>query len=76
MPISEYLRRQAEACLRIARGGFDLGTAERLRMLAAELRAKAEEVEELEKDQELFDLPMARDNGSPRSGRNGSEGYG
>ena len=48
MPISEYLRRQAENCLRIARQGFDLETAERLRHMAADLEAKADEVEEQE----------------------------
>jgi hypothetical protein len=44
--MKDYLRRQADACLRIARGGFDLGTAERLRVLASELRAKADELEQ------------------------------
>ncbi len=42
---AEYLRRQAEACLRIARGCFDLASAERLRLMAAELRGKADEIE-------------------------------
>ena len=36
----EYLRRQAENCLRIARTCFDLASAERLRLMAAELNAK------------------------------------
>ena len=41
----EFLRRQAENCLRIARTCFDLASAERLRLMAAELNAKATEVE-------------------------------
>jgi hypothetical protein len=41
----EFLRRQAENCLRIARGCFDLASAERLRLMAAELIAKAAELE-------------------------------
>ena len=52
MPISDYLRRQADACLRIARAGFDLGTAERLRVLASELRAKADELDDEQDNQE------------------------
>ena len=32
----EFLRRQAENCLRIARSCFDLTSAERLRLMAAE----------------------------------------
>jgi hypothetical protein len=42
----EFLRRQAENCLRIGRGCFDLTSAERLRLMAAELNAKADEIEE------------------------------
>ena len=42
----EFLRRQAENCLRIARSCFDLASAERLRLMAAELIAKAAEMEE------------------------------
>lgn len=41
----EFLRRQAECCLRIARSCFDLTSAERLRLMAAELNAKATELE-------------------------------
>jgi hypothetical protein len=43
---AEYLRRQAEACLRIARSCFDLTSAERLRLMAAELTKKAAEIEQ------------------------------
>jgi len=50
MPISDYLRRQADNCLRIARQGFDLATAERLRHMAAELQAKADELDEEEEN--------------------------
>lgn len=77
MPISEYLRRQADACLRIARGGFDLGTAERLGALAAELRAKADELEDEQDDERAFRPHMQPGNGrngSSGSSRNGSEG--
>jgi hypothetical protein len=42
----EFLRRQAENCLRIARSCFDLASAERLRLMAAELSAKANEIED------------------------------
>jgi hypothetical protein len=42
----EYLRRQADNCLRIARTCFDLASAERLRLMAAELNAKAAEMDE------------------------------
>jgi hypothetical protein len=45
MPLAEYLRRQAENCLRIARHCFDLSSAERMRLLANELKAKADEIE-------------------------------
>jgi hypothetical protein len=42
----EFLRRQAENCLRIARSCFDLASAERLRLMAAELNVKAAELED------------------------------
>jgi len=42
----EFLRRQAENCLRIARSCFDLASAERLRLMAAALKAKAAEMNE------------------------------
>jgi hypothetical protein len=45
MPNAEYLHRQAENCLRIARSCFDLASAERMRHLATELKAKAAELE-------------------------------
>jgi hypothetical protein len=41
----DYLRRQAETCLRLARTTFDLATAERLRYMAADFNAKADELE-------------------------------
>jgi hypothetical protein len=46
----EFLRRQAENCLRIARSCFDLASAERLRLMAAELDAKAAEMEDKRQD--------------------------
>lgn len=45
MNIAEYLRQQAVTCQRLARGSFDLSTAERLRFMAADLRAKADAIE-------------------------------
>jgi hypothetical protein len=45
MLTAEYLRRQAEACMRIARACFDLASAERLRIMATELQSKAAEME-------------------------------
>ena len=62
--LSDYLRRQAETCLRIARAGFDLATAERLGRLAAELREKADELDEQER--EAFRPHLHRGNGSSR----------
>jgi hypothetical protein len=64
MLTAEYLRRQAETCLRIARGCFDLTSAERLRYLAAELRAKAAEIEE---DQRLPPLRFEYNSSSKRN---------
>jgi hypothetical protein len=49
MLTAEFLHRQAENCLRIARTCFDLASAERLRLMAAELNAKAAEMEEQER---------------------------
>ena len=46
----EFLRRQAENCLRIARSCFDLTSAERLRLMAAELNAKAAEMDEMDEN--------------------------
>jgi hypothetical protein len=42
---ADYLRQQADRCSHLAHQCFDLGVAERLRMMAAELKAKAVEVE-------------------------------
>jgi hypothetical protein len=43
--ISNYLRRQAEVLLSLSRTTFDLGAAGRLRALAMELGAKAQELD-------------------------------
>ena len=48
MSLTDFLRRQAESCLRTARTCFDLASAERLRLMAAELTAKAAEMENLD----------------------------
>jgi hypothetical protein len=45
----EFLRRQAENCLLIARSCFDLRSAEQLRLMAAEFKAKAAEMERSER---------------------------
>jgi hypothetical protein len=55
----EFLRRQAENCLRIARTCFDLASAERLRLMAAELTAKAAEMDE-NKRQDRWPRTMER----------------
>ena len=49
MLTAEFLRRQAEDCLRIARTCFDLASAERLRLMAGELNAKATEMDDKER---------------------------
>jgi hypothetical protein len=59
MMTPEFLRRQAENCLRIARGCFDLASAERLRLMAAELNDKAVEMED-NKRQDRWSHPMQR----------------
>ena len=48
MPNVEFLRSQAANCLRIARTCFDLTSAERMRLLATALKAKADEIEKRE----------------------------
>jgi hypothetical protein len=45
MDASEFLRQQATNCLRLARECFDLATATRLRLMAADLQTKAAEFE-------------------------------
>jgi hypothetical protein len=60
----EYLRRQAENCLRIARTCFDLASAERLRLMAAELNAKAVEMDEQNRQQRSLPRSFA---GNPTS---------
>ena len=42
---ADYLRKQATTCLSWARECFDLEAARRLRLLAEEFRAKADEIE-------------------------------
>ncbi len=43
--MATYLRRQAEVLINLSRATIDLGMAARLRGLAAEFRAKADEIE-------------------------------
>ena len=40
----EYLKSQAARCMSLARSCFDLETARQLRLLAEDLRAKADEI--------------------------------
>jgi hypothetical protein len=60
----EFLRRQAENCLRIARTCFDLASAERLRLMAAELNAKAAELAEHRQDEGLHSPEQRRTSSS------------
>jgi len=59
MITADFLRRQAENCLRIARSCFDLGSAERLRLMAVELHAKADEIERRDVRSRLSPLGQA-----------------
>jgi hypothetical protein len=43
---SQFLRSQAELCIALSRATFDLTVAGRLRAMAGDLRAKAEEWED------------------------------
>ena len=52
-PTPEFLRRQADNCIRVARQCFDLTASERLRIMAGELRSKADEIEEENEDQTI-----------------------
>ena len=60
----EFLRRQAENCLRIARNCFDLASAERLRLMAMELNAKAAEMDEQERQNRLSPRIIERNSSS------------
>ena len=42
--IVEYLKNQSARCMSLARACFDLETARQLRLLAEDLKAKAEEI--------------------------------
>ena len=42
---AEYFRQQAANCLYLSRQCFDLSVAERLRLMAADFIAKADEIE-------------------------------
>ena len=64
---AEYLRRQAQTCLRLARATFDLTTAEQLRFMAANLHARAEQLD----DAETLEPHMMNGNGSARNGSTG-----
>jgi hypothetical protein len=57
----EFLRRQAESCLLIARSCFDLRSAEQLRLMAAELKEKAAE---MDRDDSRQHRPMERNSPS------------
>jgi hypothetical protein len=70
MPSAEYLRQQAATCVRLARSTFDLNTAEQLRYLAADLRAKADAMEQ---DDTLARIVSSR--GPSRNGSAGQNGH-
>ncbi len=57
---AEFLRRQAENCIRVARQCFDLAASERLRIMATELRAKADEIDDDEQDRTVSPAIMRR----------------
>jgi hypothetical protein len=58
---SDFLRRQAEVCTALSRSTIDLTVAGRLRVIAAELHARAEE-----EDDHQFPAPWAERSGSPK----------
>jgi hypothetical protein len=60
MATAMYFRRQAEVLLALSRATIDLSIAGRLRALAAEFRAKADELDD---DVDLSPWPLGR-NGS------------
>jgi len=57
---SDYLRNQAKTCLTWARECFDLATATRLRLMAEEFLAKAEEIDTRDRIEAARDQPRAR----------------
>ena len=56
---SDYLRNQAKTCLSWARECFDLATATRLRLMAEEFIAKAEEIDTHDRIEAARDQPRA-----------------
>jgi hypothetical protein len=68
MLTAEFLRRQSENCRRIARSCFDLTSAERLRLMAAELEATAAEMD-AQTRQSRWSGPVERDTSSWNSDR-------
>ena len=56
-----YLRRQAQVLLHLSRATIDLGIASRLRALAAEFQAKADELDD---DEDFSPWPPRRDRSS------------
>jgi len=54
--IADYLRVQARTCLTWARECFDLAAATRLRLMAEEFMAKADEIEAGHEDDVGFDF--------------------
>jgi hypothetical protein len=69
---TEYLRQQAANCLRLARATFDLATAERLRHMAADFEAKADDLEQ----SQSMRAHIIRSNGYTPNGSNGENGRG
>jgi hypothetical protein len=54
MTDAHYLRCKAAHCLQLARSCFDLGTAEQLRLMAADLMDKAQETDDSDFPQHLM----------------------
>ena len=62
---SAYLRKQAAACLEWSRSCFDLTTAQRLRLMAEEFLAKADEIESNSSQPRTVSTPDAHGSSPP-----------
>ena len=60
-----YLRKQAAACLEWSRSCFDLATAQRLRFMAKEFLAKADEIESTSSQPRPVGTPNAHGSSPP-----------
>jgi hypothetical protein len=62
---SVYLRKQAAACLEWSRSCFDLAMAQRLRLMAKEFVAKADEIESTSSQSRTGSTPNAHGSSPP-----------